>query len=95
MTALAYQHELSGQRRQYPRIRVLKGAQLQFKNKLVSLDCTIRDISVGGARLRLNGPTALPDRFDIRMNGTGDKFPARLMWRRGNEVGVAFERFVT
>ena len=92
MTALAFQQEFSAQRREFQRIRVLKSAQLQFKNKLISLDCTIRDISVGGARLRLNGPTELPDRFDILMNGTGDKFPARLMWRRGNEVGVSFER---
>ena len=95
MTALAYQQDFSVQRRQFQRIRVLKGARLQFKDKLVSMDCTMRDISVGGARLRLNGPTGLPDRFDILVNGTGDKFPARLMWRRGNEIGVAFERLAT
>lgn len=101
MTALAFQREFHSQdfqahfraqRRKHQRIRVLKGARLQFKNKLVSLDCTMRDISVGGARLRLNGPTGLPDRFDIFMNGTGDKFPARLVWRRGNEIGVSFDK---
>ncbi len=92
MTALAYQQESYHREREHQRIRVLKGAQLQFKNKLVSIDCTMRDLSAGGARLRLNGPTGLPDQFDILMSCTGDKFPARLVWRRGNEVGVSFER---
>lgn len=93
MTALAYAQDCStGHKRKHQRIRVLKGARLHFKNKLVSFDCMIRDLSVGGARLRLNGPIGLPDYFDIRMNSTGDRFPARLVWRHGNDAGVSFER---
>ncbi len=92
MSILANQNVTDHERR-HRRLRVLKGAQLQFRNKLVSIDCMMRDLSVGGARLRLNGPTGLPDRFDLKVNGTGDHFPARLVWRRGNDVGVAFESY--
>ena len=93
MTALAYTQDCSEHReRKHPRIRVLKGARLHFKNKLSSIDCMIRDISAGGARLRLNGPVGLPQRFDLMMNCTGDKFPARLVWNKGSEAGICFER---
>jgi two-component system cell cycle response regulator len=92
MNILANQ-KITDHERKHRRIRVLKGAQLQFRNKLVSIDCMMRDLSVGGARIRLNGPTGLPDRFNLRMNGTGDKFPAKLVWRRGNDVGVSFESY--
>jgi hypothetical protein len=93
MTALAYTQDCStDHERKHQRIRVLKGARLHFKNKLVSIDCMIRDLSAGGARLRLSGPVGLPDYFDILMNCTGDMFPARLVWCRGNEAGISFER---
>ena len=77
--------------RRHRRMRVLKGAQLRFRNKLVSIDCTMRDLSTGGARLRLSGPTGLPDSFDLKINGTSECFPARLVWRRGNDIGVSFD----
>ncbi len=93
MTALAYTQECPEHRvRKHPRIRVLKGARLHFKNKLSSIDCMIRDISAGGARLRLSGPVGLPQRFDLMMNCTGDKFPARLVWSKGSEAGISFEK---
>jgi len=93
MTNLAYaQNNAAAHQRKHQRIRVLKGARLHFHNKLVSIDCMMRDLSAGGARLRLNGPVGLPDHFDVLLNCSGDSFPARLVWRRGNEAGVAFEK---
>jgi hypothetical protein len=55
------------------------------------MDCLIRDISPTGARLELSGAATIPDRFTLLVPQTGKTFEATIKWRRGDEVGVAFE----
>lgn len=53
--------------------------------------CRIRDISEGGARLRLDKDDIAPARFVLRF--TQDGSVGRIcerMWTKGNEVGVKF-----
>jgi len=53
--------------------------------------CRIKDISDGGARLRLDKDDTAPVRFVLRL--TKDGSVGRIcerMWSKGNEVGVKF-----
>jgi hypothetical protein len=53
------------------------------------IECKIRNISEGGARLELAIPQLLPHTFELQIAG----LPARLCnlrWAKGNLVGVQF-----
>jgi GGDEF domain-containing protein len=75
-----------GERRQ----RVLKPGLIVLPGSDSVVDCTIRDISSGGARLRVDGYFAPPARFDLILVGTGERRPVRVRWQVGTEVGVQF-----
>ena len=69
----------------------LKG-QIVFNNRMSTMDCLVRDISANGAKLMLAQALALPDVFELAIPQKGETFRARLSWRRGDEIGVAFSR---
>lgn len=52
------------------------------------VDCRIRNLSRGGARLQLDHERPLPRSFMLREPGTGRCFLARLIWQRGRDAGV-------
>ena len=54
-------------------------------------DCTVIDISRTGARLRLNGFTALPDKFELYIPERQRSSRVTVQWRAGDEVGVQFD----
>jgi hypothetical protein len=55
-----------------------------------TLDCVVRDISGRGARLRVTDADAVPPQFELLLKDTGERRPARVRWRKVNEVGVSF-----
>ena len=69
----------------------LKG-QIVFNNRMSTMDCLVRDISPTGAKLMLAEGLAIPDMFELVIPQKGKTFRARLSWRRGDEIGVAFSR---
>lgn len=78
--------ERRGGRRQ----RTLKRGQIVLKGMHSVIDCTIRDMSQSGARLRVDGYFAAPQEFDLRMVESGTMKPARLRWQNGRELGIQF-----
>ncbi|MDR7038622.1 MULTISPECIES: PilZ domain-containing protein [Methylobacterium] len=54
------------------------------------LPCAVTDLSSIGARLAFAEIGLLPVRFVLRLGALAAR-PARLVWRRGPEIGVAFE----
>jgi hypothetical protein len=56
----------------------------------MSFDCTIRNVTEAGAMLRVAGNQAIPDSFTLLHVGEGVAFDAKLLWRRGEDAGVAF-----
>ena len=58
----------------------------------VTLDCTIRNLSSGGAMLDLPEGALLPPTFRLLNTGDGFAYDAQIVWRRGRELGVAFSR---
>jgi hypothetical protein len=55
--------------------------------------CQVLDLSRTGVRLRVTNAHSLPNTFTLMLskNGGGCR-PARVKWRRGNEVGAEFFR---
>jgi PilZ domain len=77
------------QRRSYPRFRVLKGAKIVLGTSSV-LDCVVRDLTSGGARIKIANAIGLPKEFAITFDGGRTCRPCRVAWNTFGEVGVEF-----
>jgi hypothetical protein len=53
------------------------------------IDCSIRDLSATGARLRFTNPTFLPRTFTLRLEDQDHK--VTVMWQAGLMAGVRFQ----
>jgi len=78
------------ERRAGHRARALLSGKVIIGNGLMSPDCVIRDLSDGGARVRISGSIELPDAVGLLVIRDGLLFDATLAWRRGDETGLAF-----
>ncbi len=74
----------------FARTRVLKRGKAVYLNKLSVIDCTVRDISQGGARLACYHAGFLPEEFLLVFLLDRTMRRVRVMWRRLNEVGVQY-----
>ncbi|MFT3986632.1 PilZ domain-containing protein [Aestuariivirga sp.] len=73
-----------------PRQRVLKEGKIVTMDKWSVFDCTIRDISELGARLRCADPASVPTDFRLLIRSTNSIQPAHVVWRREDQLGVMF-----
>ena len=76
-------------RREHFRRTVIKGARIIFNDGKSTLNCRVRDMTAGGARLDLPTQQLLPHEFELQVSGS----PMRrcgLRWAHGNFVGVRF-----
>lgn len=78
------------ERRLSPRTRVLKRGKAAYLNKLSVIDCTVRDLSHGGARIACYHAGFLPKEFLLVFMLDRTMRDVRVIWRRLNEVGVQF-----
>ena len=83
---MSVQHEC----RAFARQRTAKDGKV-ILTKSTLLDCVVRDLSSGGARLEFAGPTALPSEFKLRISVEATAKPVELAWQRGLRAGVRFE----
>jgi two-component system cell cycle response regulator len=77
-------------RRQQARKRVLKRGQILVPSLGAVMNCTVRNISTGGAGLRLDAAFASPPEFDLAIPGDGTRRRVRVQWQVGADLGVAF-----
>jgi hypothetical protein len=71
------------------RRRALKEGKVVLSDRIV-IDCLIRDLSEGGARLEFGAPTELPDSFRLLIASMNLLVPAAPAWQHGLSVGVRF-----
>jgi PilZ domain len=71
------------------RRRVLKQARIAFKDRMAAIDCTVRNISDGGACLEVESPIGIPASFDLVLDQTCVR-SCRVTWRKATRLGVAF-----
>jgi two-component system cell cycle response regulator len=78
-------------KRKIARRRVLKVGKIVFADAIRVLDCTIRDLSGEGARLIVGNTVGVPDTFQLFEKSTGKLYPATVIWRQNDAVGVKFD----
>ena len=80
-------------RRRHRRFKTIKRAWIDRGPRFDDgsrIDCTIVDLSHGGAGVRLpEDKTELPPTFDLELE-TGAAFRCRLCWSQGNRAGIQF-----
>lgn len=79
------------EQREKPRLRALKRAQIVFNNGRSAIDCTVRDSSAAGARLKIVTSIGVPDRFVLSIITDDVRHECRVIWRRIDEIGVAYD----
>lgn len=80
---------MTEERRAAPRQRTLKGGRIVINNGSSTFDCTIRNLSEIGARLRVTSIIGIPDTFHLAMDD-GRQFDCAVAWRTETELGVKF-----
>ena len=77
------------EQRKSPRQRVLKGGHIVFNGGNSTIDCIVRNLSDGGALLRVASPIGIPASFDLV---TSDKasHACKVVRRAAHEIGVEF-----
>jgi hypothetical protein len=78
------------EQRHISRHRTLKGAVIAFNNRSSTIDCVVRNLSPGGAMLKVSSAVGIPDRFELKLEHEDFRW-CQVKWRRENRVGVAFE----
>ena len=76
-------------RRSSPRKKVLRPARVFFTDKQSLVDCTILDLSDGGAKLEFTARQVLPRTFDLQMQN-GAIYRCEVRWAKDNFFGVRF-----
>jgi hypothetical protein len=75
--------------RSKPRGLGTANAKLMLAGKTGPIECTVVDLSAGGACLEFSSPPILPERFEFLHSGV--KKIARVAWRRGYRIGISFD----
>ena len=78
------------EKRAHVRHRVFKGARLSFKGG-GSVNCTVRNISEGGARVDLTSTIALPKQFKLLIDADHFERPCHSVWTCNRQIGIAFD----
>ena len=72
------------------RYRVLNGGKLIVNDGQSVIDCVIRDMSEGGAKVRLTIPTMLPKQLEMLVVKNNMLYPVEVRWNRNSEAGLQF-----
>lgn len=78
-------------RRSSGRIVVDRGALLTFKGQRGARGCLIIDLSHHGIKLRTRDLAVVPIIFDLTFDNFNIIHRCRLIWRKGDLLGAAFE----
>jgi hypothetical protein len=71
------------------RSRVLKGAKIVIGTSSL-IDCTVRNLTNGGARVEIACAIYLPDRMDVTFDACRSFRSCRLAWRTTDAAGLEF-----
>lgn len=77
------------------RARSLLAGIACYRDYSVSFDCTIRDLSDAGARLRLPFLVTLPSHFYLISVKAGTAYDARIAWITGRDIGVSWSEQIS
>lgn len=82
--------QVSADRRDDIRRRVLKGVVLSFNHGFSSFEGVMRNQSERGGKLSFGEALSLPSMFEVRIAGEDKPRAARVRWRSMTALGVEF-----
>lgn len=82
---------MTTERREIARQRTLLGGRIVFNRRRATLDCVVRNFSEAGALVLLSDAIAVPAAFDLEIDHKQRSYGARVRWRNGERIGLAFE----
>jgi hypothetical protein len=68
----------------------LKAARILLNQHHSVIDCTVRNLSPGGACLNVATSLGIPERFDVIFEADHSIRPCRLVWHKEKQLGVEF-----
>ena len=80
----------SRDQRKYPRHRVFKEAKIVSSAFAGAINVTIRELSVGGARIDTPPFIDIPNEFDLLIVSENLLYPAVSRWCAGVSAGIEF-----
>jgi hypothetical protein len=81
---------LPNDRRRSSRVRSFLRGEILHSNGASRTECTIRDLSETGARIEAPVSVTVPEHFELSIPQRHVHHRARMVWRHGAEIGVAF-----
>jgi hypothetical protein len=90
--AVATEERVMQERRKTARPRTYLTAQIIYNDRSSLMDCLVRNFSGTGAKLVFANTAAVPREFELLIPRDDRRLRARMVWRRPNEAGVAFEQ---
>lgn len=82
---------MSAERRENSRRRTYLGGNLRFAVFSGATTCVVRNVSETGACIDVGDALWVPAHFAIDIPHLSVEAAARVVWRRGNAIGVSFE----
>ena len=76
--------------RRAERVRSFLRARIVFNNHNTTIECTIKNISAGGAKIELSNTMSIPETFVLEVPQKGRSHRAKLSWRNETSIGVEF-----
>jgi len=81
--------------RAHQRARTLLAGLVCYRDYSISFDCTIRDLSEVGARLRIASSSALPSQFYLISIKAGLAYDAEIAWIQNRDIGVSWKEKIS
>lgn len=78
------------ERRHSKRLKSFLQGLVYIDKRRGAMSCVIRDLSETGARMILSESVAIPEVVSLHIPQKDETYRARVKWRHGDEVGLAF-----
>jgi hypothetical protein len=79
-----------GRKHRPSRRRTNQPAWVTVDGGFATRQCTILDISEGGARLRVDDPHFVKPQFQLKLDRTSPGRPCKIAWKKDDVIGIKF-----
>lgn len=77
--------------RRTPRRKFSANAWIRLDGQFAVRPCCVIDLSDSGARISVGAGETIPSTFTLLMSRTASGRRARVVWRRGSQIGAEFQ----
>jgi hypothetical protein len=70
--------------------RSLLKAKIVFNNRMSTIDCIVKNLSTGGAKIAVASTLSIPSEFDLEIPLKGKTYRVQMRWRDSDHMGVEF-----